>query len=278
MNGTRNNFAKLFLLSFLSVFAAEASQFSALVLHTNDVHGQLYPVEYTAPSVGVVQIGGAARRATLIRKLKDNAKKAGKHVLLLDAGDINTGTFESDQAKGLIDIEIMNQLRYDAAVLGNHEFDLLPPEQKKFIAAARFPILAANVRNRYLRRLYKPYVIKKMGIKKVAIIGLVTQDTPETSTYGRTFPVRFTDPEAELTRCLEEIEGKADFVIVLSHLGRDVDLHLGKKYKSKIDAIVGGHTHFREIVQIDPTTVYVRAGSKGPVSYTHLTLPTTPYV
>lgn len=243
-----------------SLFAAP---FTGVVLHTNDVHGQLYPLVYTDPKTGPFEVGGAARRATLILKQRDQAQKAGQPTLLLDGGDINTGTFESDQAKGLIDLDVMNYLRYDAAVFGNHEYDLLPPDQARFVARANFPLIAANIRDRFLRRIYRPYVLKQMGRKTVALIGLTTQDTPSTSTYGMTYPVRFTDPEMELTRILAEIQGKADFVIVLSHLGREVDLALGERFQDQIDALVGGHTHFKEIHSLNPSTLYVRAGSKG---------------
>src|SRR5215468_11583804 len=86
-------------------FAAQ-NQTHIVIMHTNDLHGQLLPRD---------GVGGIAEIATIIR--------AAKPSLILDAGDFSTGTFLADEFKGAPMIQAMNKIGYDAGTIGNHEFD-----------------------------------------------------------------------------------------------------------------------------------------------------------
>lgn len=228
-----------------------------VVLHTNDLHGQLQP---TDPPDGR---GGAARRATLIRRERRRAQERGDSVLLLDAGDINTGTYESDQARGQLDVAAMNAMGYDAAAVGNHEYDLNEAEQAAFFAAARFPFLSANIRGPRRRLVFPPWVILERGGRRVAVLGLTTADTPTTSSFGRRFPVVFREPRAALERELRRLDGKADLVVVVSHLGGEVALPLAERFAGRVAAWIDGHDHSQARQELPGGAVYVRAGSKG---------------
>lgn len=228
-----------------------------VVLHTNDTHGQIYPTD--PPE----SLGGVARRATLVARLRAAARAAGDSLLLLDAGDVNTGTLESDVSKGLLDMKVMNALGYDAMCLGNHEFDLVVPDMEGFLAAARFPVLSANVLDAAGQRLLAPWTILPAGRRKVAVIGLTTCDTPKTSSHGRDWPGRFGPAGEALAASLKEVEGKADAILVLTHLGDVEDKELIAKYGAKVTAWIGGHTHTQGSTRFPDGPVYVRAGSQG---------------
>lgn len=247
----------LLLSLALLLGSAHAREFRAVLLHSNDVHGQLFP---TSPPEN---LGGLARLATLVARERAAAAEQGAQVLLLDAGDRNTGTFESDQQKGLLDLRAMGRLGYDAMTVGNHEFDLPFLDLHRFRRAATFPLLSANIRTREGRRLFRPYILRKLGDTRVAVVGLTTADTPEVSTYGREYPWRFTDPSVELGDVLLELEDRADFVVILSHLGQPEDHALMRRFQGRFQAWIGGHTHAQEFLQLDPWTAYSRTGSRG---------------
>ena len=109
-----------------------------VVLHTNDTHGHpLKFFHYPAPDVG-----GLPARATLV----EHIRRENDNVLLLDAGDLNTGMAESNLFKAKPDLIGYNYIGYDAMVLGNHEFDNPPAVLKKQMEFAHFPFLSANVK------------------------------------------------------------------------------------------------------------------------------------
>ncbi len=228
-----------------------------VVLHTNDVHGQLFPTE--PPE----DLGGAARRATLVARERARAEAEGRGFLLVDAGDINTGTRESDEARGLLDAKVMKALGYHAAALGNHEFDLLPDQQRAFRDALGFPLLSANVRKPGGDRLLPAWTLVETGGVRVALVGLTTADTPQTSTFGRDYPVHFASAGDEFERSLAEIGKRADAVVVLSHLGEVEDGELHARFKGRFAAWLGGHTHTPRITPVPGRAIYMRTGSKG---------------
>src|ERR1051325_6916445 len=93
-----------------------------VVMHTNDLHGQLLPRD---------GVGGIAEIATIIRSAKPD--------LILDAGDISTGTFLADEFKGAPTIQAMNKIGYDAGTIGNHEFAYGQDALRRNLREAKFP-------------------------------------------------------------------------------------------------------------------------------------------
>ncbi|MEW5820110.1 MAG: metallophosphoesterase, partial [Cyanobacteriota bacterium] len=210
------------------------------IFHTNDVHGRLLPFELGISDYSK-EIGGIARRKTLINKLKEKSKNA--KFLTLDAGDIAQGTIFFNLYSGIPDVQFLNKLEYDAATIGNHEFDKGEEVISKMIEVAEFPFLAANLKFKKTSPLYdkvKPYVIKDLGCCKVGIIGLITPEIKIISNIGSDTEVL--DYIKTTNKYIKEIDKNTDVIIVLSHLGYKDDIHLAKNI-SGVDIIVGGHSH-----------------------------------
>jgi len=219
----------------------EHPAYRLVVLHTNDTHG--HPVRffyYPAPDVG-----GLPARATLIRQIREE----NENVLVLDAGDINTGRAESNLFKAKPDIEGYNYIGYDAMVLGNHEFDNPIDILKAQMEWAHFPFLSANVKTKNGDYLTRRYIIKEFGGFKVAIFGLTTKETEIIGNPEYIKNLVFEDEIKIAKRLAPELKRKADIVIALVHMGLYPSLGKGSKRLasevSSIDLIIDGHTHTR---------------------------------
>lgn len=214
------------------------------ILHTNDHHGRFW-----ANRDGE---WGLAARATLIQQLRKEAREKGSEVLLIDAGDVNTGVPQSDTLDAQPDFLGMGKIGYDAMAVGNHEFDNTLDVIKQQEKWGNFPFLSANAYDRESGRLlFKPYIIKNMGGLKVAVLGLTTDDTPLVSTLGAASNLKFTSPIEEASKIVPELRQKAQVVIALTHMGHypneshgenaPGDVTLARRV-SGINVIVGGHS------------------------------------
>lgn len=218
--------------------------FKLTILHTNDVHSRIEPF----PMDGSKRqgLGGVARRAALIKKIR--AKE--EQVLLLDAGDIFQGTPYFNYFGGELEMKLMSQMNYDAATIGNHDFDGGLDGLNKALPLADFPLLSANYdfSDTLLAGKIKSHQIFEKGELRVGVFGLGIKlaGLVPAALYGQTRhldPIKIANETARhLTR-----EEKCDYVICLSHLGfrsekRIADLDLAKATKN-IDLIIGGHSH-----------------------------------
>ncbi len=222
----------LLLILFLAM-PAGAREASLRLLYVNDFHGFAEPYK---PLGANELLGGAAYLAGAADRLR-----AGRPTLLLAAGDMIQGNNWANLFQGKSVIELMNAMKFDAMVVGNHEFDYGQKVLRQRIKEAHFPVLGANVGG--LPRL-KPYVIKNVQGIRVAIIGVVTADTPTTTDPRHVAGLTFSPPDAVVARYLKALRGRADLVVVLSHLGYPEDRALAEKVPG-IDVIIGGHTHTR---------------------------------
>lgn len=203
------------------------------ILYMNDFHGFAEP----AKSVGNPdRLGGISFLAGEVNRLR-----LERPTLLLAAGDMIQGNPWANLFEGKSTIEVMNALQFSAMVLGNHEFDFGQEVLQKRLDEARFPLLAANVRG--LPGI-RPYVIQELAGLKIAIIGLVTKNTPTATHPKNVKGLGFISPIDSAKQVLKELDPKPDLVIVLSHLGLPADRRLAKALKG-IQVIVGGHTHTR---------------------------------
>lgn len=213
--------------------------FSLRILHTNDHHAHLLPVQ-----VGTHELGGIARRKSLINASRLDSKTHNEPVLLLDAGDIFQGTLFFNQYEGQADVFFYNELQYDASTVGNHEFDLGQQALAKFAANADFPMLSANIQideSSPLIDKIKPWIIFEMQGEKVGIFGLTTKETSILSKPGD--GVVFTDPIMAAREAVRELkEQGVNKIIALTHIGIDADQTLATQVND-IDVIVGGHSH-----------------------------------
>ncbi|WP_234553771.1 bifunctional metallophosphatase/5'-nucleotidase [Thermus caliditerrae] len=213
--------------------------FTLTLVHTNDTHAHLEPVELTL-SGQKVKVGGVAQRIAFF----DRLRAGRKNLLFLDAGDVFQGTLYFNQYRGLADRYFMHRALYRVMALGNHEFDLGPGPLAEFLKGARFKVVAANVgveREPKLKGLFAPYAIVAVGGEKVGVIGLTTPDTREIANPGPT--VDFLDPYESAQKAVYELLRKGvNKIIVLSHLGYAEDLKLARRLVGA-QVIVGGHSH-----------------------------------
>lgn len=223
----------------------EEKEFQLCILHTNDVHSRLDP--FPMDGSKYQGLGGAAKRAQLIEKIRLEEK----NVLLLDAGDMWQGTPYFNFFNGEAEYKVMNAMKYDAATLGNHDFDIGLDGLNKQLPNAQFQILNANYdfSDSILNKKIHQRTTFQKGPIKVGVFGVGIE------LYGLVSPalcknVLYLDPVkvANEQAAILKHEEKCDFVICLSHLGFKYDNNkisdIGLATQSKnIDLIIGGHTH-----------------------------------
>ena len=235
------------------VFASQKSildknaAYKLTILHTNDQHSRIEPFD-SSYSRNPNQ-GGFARRATLIQQIRSQEK----NVLLLDAGDIFQGTPYFNFYGGELEFKLMSMMGYDAATMGNHDFDNGLDGFLKALPNAKFPFITSNYdfSNTILDGKTEKYkIFKKDGIKVglfgvgIELDGLVGKKQYQETKYLN--PVEIAQHYADFLRK----EKGCDLVICLSHIGfdyrDDADKISDKKLAAQtdnIDLILGGHTH-----------------------------------
>jgi 2',3'-cyclic-nucleotide 2'-phosphodiesterase (5'-nucleotidase family) len=230
------------LLLTLSPIGAENNA-QVLILHTNDFHGQLLPLEDKTLATPPETVGGAAYMATEIKKIRE---KYGVKVLLLDAGDIAQGTPISNLSHGKPVVMYMNYLGYDAMAPGNHEFDWGFPTMKEMLKDAKFPILCANIIDEKSGKIpapFTPYAIFERDGVKIGIIGLLTPDTVNMSNPRNLAGLKFLKPDGPVRQYMEELKTRGVKVIgLLSHMGVYDDRKMAEAVPG-ISFIIGGHSH-----------------------------------
>jgi 5'-nucleotidase len=253
------------LLFLLAVCSLVTAQNSIVILHTNDTHSQIDPLQNNDGTLA----GGIYCRAAII----DQVRKENKNVLLVDAGDYFQGTPYFNFFKGASEIKFMNLLGYQAAALGNHEFDNGSKMLAKQLAKAKFPIVCSNYLffNKKLNKIIKKYVVIEMDGKRIGIFGLLTDIKALTSpqNYKDLKYLNAIDVAECMVKELRETE-KCDYVICLSHLGWKIgsednpdDKMLAAQVKG-IDVIVGGHSHsVIEKPDVVNGTIILQTGKKG---------------
>ena len=213
------------------------------ILHINDFHSRHAPVgpRNLTCETGEGCYGGSARLAAAIAEQRAAAVADGRTVLLLDAGDQFQGSLFFTAHGGMAELAVQHAVGTDAMTLGNHEFDRGPDTLGRYIDAARFPILSANIdasADPDLRDRIQPWTILERGLP-IGVVGVTTLETAVTSSPGER--VRFRDPAVavvEATRAARE--AGARLVIVLSHLGLAADRALPSE---GVALIIGGHSH-----------------------------------
>jgi 5'-nucleotidase/UDP-sugar diphosphatase len=242
--GPSSAMKKIRFFSFFIVFffaaAVQAAPKHLTVLHFNDLHGHL-----KADGVGGVKKGGAARIATIVRRIEKDNLARGWETLVLFGGDALSGTLISSEFEGAAEFDFLNMLGVDAMVIGNHEFDNGIPRFQELIRQASFPIVSANVYWRGSKdRLVPPSVLIEEDHIKVAILGLATKETLITTLPSNVADIFVTDPISEAKKEMKLLRQAAPFRIALTHLGVEEDVRLAKKVRG-LSAVVGGHDHVK---------------------------------
>lgn len=228
------------------------------ILHTNDTHSNIDP--FPSNHSKYPGMGGVSRRFELIQKIRAEED----NVLLLDAGDIFQGTPYFNKYGGVLEMKLMTELGYDAATMGNHDFD---GGMEGFVNAkthADFPFLCSNYdfTNTPINGLTQQEIVIEKGGVKIGLfgIGVELEGLVPANKFGET---KYQDPiDIANDRAASLKKKGCDLIICLSHLGYSYDtekisdLKLAAATKD-IHLIIGGHTHtFLE----EPTVVENASG------------------
>ena len=236
-----------------------------VMLFTNDFHSQIEPMDGGG--------GGVLR----LKALVDSVRTAEPHVLLADAGDLVQGTYYFSLLNGVVEMKMLDMLKYDIRTLGNHEFDKKMSGLGDMLALSKVPVVASNYdfSNTDLAQYVVPSKILNAGKIKVGFIGLnvrLLNLVNKTACEG----VVWQDAVNVADKYAEELRKQgADIVIALSHLGYEADSDayyydkgIAKRTKH-IDMIIGGHSHTTlrtavYVTDLDGDKVpIVQTGSKG---------------
>lgn len=210
------------------------------ILHTNDTHSCIEPEK--SGNAGVLN------RALLIESIEES--EGSDNVLLFDSGDFSQGSLYYNTFKGNVEIDAMNAMGYDAAAVGNHEFDFGMENLARLAQRATFPLLCANYEftGTPCEGFILPYTIVERCGTKIGVFGL--SPDPE-GLISKDFykGVKFLSPIEAANNCAKELRDKGCSVVVcLSHLGSnmanaDYDDERLAAATSGIDIILGGHSH-----------------------------------
>ena len=190
----------------------------AVILSTNDEHGGLLPSKYTR--TGDALVGGAEALAGYVSAIREASECP---VFLFSGGDIMQGTLISNLTLGRATIDVMNEIGYDGAAIGNHEFDWGVANLTARLAQARFPILGANI---FVEGTddhpdwARPYaILEKQGVR-VGLIGATTRSTPVTTHPDSVAGLEFRSIAEALDRYIPEVRAQGvDFVVAVMHAG-----------------------------------------------------------
>lgn len=239
------NIMKNILITLALSLCLSAAGQSLVLLHTNDTHSNI-----DSDAAG---IGGILPRKAII----DSVRKAEKNVFLIDAGDMVQGTLYFKYFKGDVEYPLFNMMDYDIRILGNHEFDNGLNELAKYWKNVKGARLSANYdfTGTPAEGIFSPYVIKKVGKKKVGFMAL-NVDPASLIAEENYKGMKFLDVIDTANKTAAELKRKGcDLVVAVTHIGYSVkngkadDIALARASKD-IDIIIGGHSH----TFVDPKT------------------------
>jgi 5'-nucleotidase/UDP-sugar diphosphatase len=242
-----DNLARCLLLSAIIVIFSllagcrtgpEALPSSITILHTNDVHGSL---------------DNAPRVTALIDQARNTVGQ--DNLLLVDSGDVFSGTLYSTLFQGEAEAWFMDQDHYEAMTLGNHEFDNGSRWLADFIHRLNFPVVDANLSytdDSPLSHSTQPWIVVDKGGSSYGVFGLTTSQLKDLSSPGPDVTIKNETEAAR--RAVSDLQKKGlNKIVALTHIGWDEDLALAKQVPG-IDIIVGGHSH--TVPEVYPTVVY----------------------
>src|SRR2546427_2267170 len=237
--------------------ALESDTFCISILNTTDLHGHILP---TADYNGTPDYGGLARCAAQIRRWR----RQNSNSILIDVGDVYQGTDVSLRNKGELMIDLFNHLKYDAWIVGNHEFDWGIETFTNALQRSAMPVLAANTildgkpagavsDSKHPFAKVQPLIVKEIAGIKLAIIGVTTPGMPFWLGPEFTRGIEFQNPVEPVRRAIAKAKSEGADAIVLSG-------HMGLKMRSGGDdfantvmaltsefpdaaAFIAGHTH-----------------------------------
>ena len=232
--------ATLILVSVLSAAAMSLSAEKLVIIHTNDTHSQIDPMDDSG-------LGGVMRRKVLL----DSLRSAYDNVVLVDAGDAVQGTLFFNIGRGEVEEKVLNALGYDYTILGNHEFDNGMPGVKEIVGYSNAQWLSSNYNfdDTELAERFVKYDVRQFGDKKIGFMAINLNPEGMIS-EGNYDGVEYLDPvkAANAVAWILKNDEGADLVVALTHIGYTTsngelaDPELIAQTEN-IDVVIGGHSH-----------------------------------
>ena len=240
---------RLHLIVFIAlvavVSASAKSKKQLVILHTNDTHSCIMPLNENLDNKDLAGRGGFLRRISMIKE----ERKQNPDLLFFDSGDFSQGSGFYTIFKGEVEVGLMNYMGYDAVTIGNHEFDFGLENMARLFRMANFPIVCSNYdfTGTPCEGLVKPYIIINRAGVRVGVFGvcpqpkgLVTEKNYEGMRYIR--PAQAAQPVIDRLRSEEH----CDMVVCLSHLGWGDAPDMDPDFIANttgLDVLLGGHSH-----------------------------------
>ncbi|MCR5577982.1 MAG: metallophosphatase [Prevotella sp.] len=235
----------IFIALLTSVTVSAKKQKQLVILHTNDTHSTILPLNPNLDDQDLAGRGGFLRRINLIKE----QRQQHPDLLLFDSGDFSQGSGYYTLFKGEVEIGLMNQMGYECSTIGNHEFDFGMDNMARIFKMAKFPIVCSNYdfTGTVLEGIVKPYITIRRGDVKIGVFAL---DPPLKGLVfdGNCEGITFLDP-AEIGQKYIDLlrkQEKCDIVICISHLGWERSVYPDEMFLSLTegcDLVLGGHTH-----------------------------------
>ena len=233
-----------YLFTFLPLNVGAKKHKQLVILHTNDTHSTILPLNQNLDNKDLAGRGGFLRRVNMVKE----QRAQHPNLLLFDSGDFSQGSGYYTLFKGEVEIGLMNLMKYDAATIGNHEFDFGLDNMAKLFRMAEFPIICSNYdfTGTPCEGLVKPYIVLKRDGVKIGVFALAP------AMKGLVFDgnckgVAFLDPAETAQKYIDILrkQEKCDIVICVSHLGWKSDYSDEDfvKLTEGCDLVLGGHTH-----------------------------------
>lgn len=241
-------FLRVISLSFIIFqlsFSPVSAQKHLTILHSNDTHSCIEPLHKALADTMLADRGGYVRRATMIAE----ERRKDPSLLLFDSGDFSQGSSYYTMFKGDVEIGLMNEMGYDAATIGNHEFDFGLDNMARLFKMAKFPIVCSNYDfgDTELAKIVKQYIVIKRNGIKIGIFALCPE--LEGLVFAKNYePLKYLNPSEVAQQMIDLLKNqkKCDYVICLSHLGWQVsDFPCDRVIRetSGLDLVLDGHTH-----------------------------------
>ena len=262
-----------YLFTFLPLTASAKKHKQLVILHTNDTHSTIFPINSQLPDTMKAGRGGFIRRLEMLKEERQ------KHpdLLYFDSGDFCQGSAYYTMYKGDVEVGLMNLMGIDASTIGNHEFDYGLENMARIFKMCNFPILCSNYdfTGTVMEGVTKPWMIIKRNGVKIGVFAVCPKLKGLVSDKN-CVGVKYLDPAKvalETATMLKE-EKKCDMVICISHLGwenyRAEDDLVMIRGSRNIDLVLGGHshtfmTHLEYEKNIDGKPVPVDQNGKGAI-------------
>ena len=237
----------IFLILVLAVSVVAKAQKQIVILHTTDTPSTIEPVSKYSKVKEAAGKAGCVRRATMVKQLREQ----NPDILLFDSGDFSQGSTFYTMYKGDVEVGLMNIMGYDAATIGNHEFDFGLDNLARLARQAKFPIVCSNCdfTGTPCQDVIKKYCVVVRDGVRIGVFGLTPKIEGQVMKENIA-GVKYIDPiqaTKEMVSVLRDKE-RCDIVVCLSHLGwklapEYIDDQVLISSTTGIDIVLGGHSH-----------------------------------